>query len=256
MANPALESAPAEGTRAIHAAFLILDAISLAPTPPRMTDIVRAVELPKSSVFRLLRALEGEGAVRRSEHDRRYRLGRRFDDYARVSRTPLLASRFHDLAVPALRPLNETAQFGILSGRDVTFVTAIDSTQLVRLVTHPGRTLPAHASATGKAILAFADPASLETVLAGGLPRITDRTITDPEMLRDELDTVRRNGYATESEESTPNLSCLAAPVWGAAREVVGAITVCIPRAPLPAERMPRVRDAVLDAARRMSATS
>jgi len=247
------DSTQTDGTRAVYAAFQILDQITAAPEPPRMTDIVDAVGLPKSSVFRLLRALEASNAVRRGERDKRYRLGSKFDDYAKVSQTPLLISRFHSEAAPLLRPLNETAQLGVLTGREVTFVACIDSTQPVRLVSYVGRTLPAHASATGKAMLAFAGDQALQTVIDGGLPRLTANTITDPDALRDQLEEIRRRGYATEAEESTSNLSCLAAPVWGGGNEVVAAITVCIPRSTLPADRLPEIRDAVIEAARRLS---
>lgn len=247
------DGAQSDGTRAVYAAFQILDVIAAAPEPLRMTDIVDAVALPKSSVFRLLRALEATSAVRRGDQDKRYRLGSKFDDYAKVSQTPLLISRFHDEAAPLLRPLNETAQLGVLTGIDVTFVACIDSTQPVRLVSYPGRTLPAHASATGKAILAFAGEQALHTVLNGGLPALTPRTITGPDVLKDELQEIRRRGYATESEESTSNLSCVAAPVWGGPGEVVAAITVCIPRATPPAERLPDIRDALLAATKRLS---
>ncbi|WP_197383653.1 IclR family transcriptional regulator [Mycolicibacterium mengxianglii] len=247
------DGAQSEGTRAVYAAFQILDVIAAASEPPRMTDIVDAVALPKSSVFRLLRALEAVNAVRRGERDKRYRLGAKFDDYAKVSQTPLLISRFHDEAAPLLRPLNETAQLGVLTGVDVTFVACIDSTKPVRLVSYPGRTLPAHASATGKAILAFAGEPALHTVLNGGLPALTPRTITSPDVLKDELQEIRRRGYATESEESTSNLSCMAAPVWGGSGEVVGAVTVCIPSATPPAERLPDIRDALLAATKRLS---
>lgn len=221
-----------------------------------MTDIVGAVALPKSSVFRLLRALEASNAVRRGEQDRRYRLGTKFSDYARVSRTPLLISRFHDLAAPVLRPLDETVQLGVLTGTDVTFVACVESTQPVRLVTYVGRTLPVHASATGKAILAFAGPQQVQTVIDGGMPALTPRTITSPDVLLDELDEVRRRGYATESEESAANLSCLSVPVWGGASEVVAAVTACIPQAGLPVDRLSKIRDTVLEAARLLSAGS
>lgn len=251
--NAHADNAQTDGTRAVYAAFLILDMIASASEPPRMTDIVDVVALPKSSVFRLLRALEATNAVRRGERDKRYRLGSKFDDYAKVSQTPLLISRFHDEAAPLLRPLDETAQLGVLTGVDVTFVACIDSTKPVRLVSYAGRTLPAHASATGKSLLAFAGEQALQAVLDTGLPALTAHTITDPDVLKDQLEEVRRRGFATESEESTSNLSCLAAPVWGTGQEVVAAITVCIPRATLPADRLPEIRHAVLEAARRLS---
>lgn len=97
-----------------------------------------------------------------------------------------------------------------------------------------GRTLPAHASATGKAILAFGPRQQVEAVIAAGLPALTERTITDPMVLRVELEQTRQLGYATESAESATNLSCLSAPVWGDSAGVVGAVALCIPIARLP----------------------
>jgi DNA-binding IclR family transcriptional regulator len=243
-----------EGAPAVIAAFEILDLLAATSRPAKMTEIAQGVALPKTSVFRLLRTLESIRAVRRDARDKRYRLGPKLDDYARISPTARLVHRFLDEAGPILRPLNETAQLGVLTGTDVTFVACIDSTKPVRLVSLVGRTLPAHASATGKAILAFAAPQQLQIVITAGLPALTERTITDPKILRTELEQIRRLGYATESEESTANLSCLAAPVWGDTAEVVGAITICIPRATLPSNnRFAELRQAVLDAARSIS---
>ncbi|HEY8753608.1 MAG TPA: helix-turn-helix domain-containing protein, partial [Arthrobacter sp.] len=103
-----------EGTPAVIAAFEILDLLAGMSEPARMTEIVEGVALPKSSVFRLLRALESINAVRRDDRDKRYYLGPKFDDYARISPTSRLVNRFLDEAGPILRPLNETAQLGVL----------------------------------------------------------------------------------------------------------------------------------------------
>lgn len=240
-------------TPAVVAAFEILDLLAARSQPAKMAEIAQGVNLPKTSVFRLLRTLESIEAVRRDDRDKRYRLGPKFDDYAKVSSTPRLVDRFLDDAGPLLRSLNETAQLGVLTGVDVTFVACIDSTKPVRLVCQVGRTLPAHASATGKAILAFGTPQQFATVVGTGLPALTERTITDPAVLAAELEQIRQLGYAIESEESTANLSCIAAPVWGDSAEVVGAVTLCIPRATLPKGRVAEMRRAVLESARRMS---
>ena len=241
------------GSPSVVSAFDILDLLASAPGPVSMTDIVRGLDLPKSSVFRLLRTLESLDAVRRNEQDKRYSLGRKFDGYSRALPTPSVVERFLEDAGPVLRPLDETTQLGVLAGLNVTFVACIDSTKPVRLVSFVGRTLPAHASATGKAILAFGPEEQIEAVIAAGLPALTEATITDPDAFRAEMQQIRERGYATESEESTSNLSCLAAPVWGASSEVIAAITICVPRATLPEHRVELMRRAVLEASRRIS---
>lgn len=241
------------GPPSVISAFDILDLLASAAGPVSMTDIVRDLDLPKSSVFRLLRTLESVDAVRRDEQDKRYSLGMKFNSYIRALPRPSIVERFLDEAGPVLKPLDETTQFGMLAGLNVTFVACIDSTKPVRLVSFVGRTLPAHASATGKAILAFGPDEQIEAVIAGGLPALTEFTITDPDAFRKEMRLIRERGYATEAEESTSNLSCLAAPVWDASSAVIGAITICVPQATLPEHRIELMRRAVLEASRRIS---
>ncbi len=126
-----------------------------------------------------------------------------------------MVREFYRPAAPIHAQLDETIQLAVLSAPDVTFIARIDSTRAVRLVTHVGRRLPAHATAVGKAILAFSDPAEIEQVLAAGRRRLTDATITEPAALLEVLDQAQRDGHAREAEESSANLSCFAAPVFG-----------------------------------------
>ena len=241
------------GSPSVTSAFEILDTLASSSGPMSMSDIVRKVDLPKSTAFRLLRALESVNAVTRDGRTKRYSLGRKLNSYAHTSEAPSLVSSFMENAGPILRPLDETVQLGVLAGLNVTFIACIDSTQPVRFVSFVGRTIPANASATGKAILAFSPQEHIEAVIAGGMPALTERTITDPQTLRTELATVRDRGYATEAEESVLNLSCLAAPIFGQADDVIGAVTACIPQSTLPTHRLDEIRTAVLTASARIS---
>lgn len=236
------------GAPSIATAFAILDHLAAAGEAVSLIEIVQALKLPKSTTFRVLGTLESVGAVTRGEHDKRYNLGAKFTDYARAAPTPSVVSRFLHDAGPILRTLDETAQFGVLTGVNVTFLACIDSTKPVRLVSYVGRTLPAHASATGKAILAFSSQREIDAVIGTGLPPLTDHTITSADRLLAELERIREVGYATECEESTSNLSCIAAPVLTDAGKVLGAITICVPRATLPTSRFTAMKDAIFRA--------
>jgi IclR family acetate operon transcriptional repressor len=135
------------------------------------------------------------------------------------------------------------------------FIARIDSTKVVRLVTQIGGRLPAHATAVGKAILAFSDAAEVDRIIAAHLPRLTANTITDPAAFRAELDRARRDGYATESEESSANLSCVSAPVFGPDDMVRAGITVCVPVSRLTPGQSASLAEAVGRCARALSAT-
>jgi IclR family transcriptional regulator, KDG regulon repressor len=90
---------------------------------------------------------------------------------------------------------------------------------------------PAHASAVGKVLLAHRDALEIEAALSpSALPRLTDRTLTSPAALAEELRAVRQAGVAFDEEESRPGVCCVAAPVRGAGGAIVAAMSLCVPR--------------------------
>ena len=175
---------------AVVTAFRLLDLLIQRPSGARLADLARDLSLPKSSALRILATMCQIGVVRRDESTGNYQPGTRLLDYAKA---PLnfdmdLVREFYRVAEPMHAELNETIQLAVLSATDVMFIARIDSTKVVRLVTQIGRRLPAHATAVGKAILAFSDAADVDRIIAAGLPRLTANTITDPVALRAELD--------------------------------------------------------------------
>ena len=99
-----------------------------------------------------------------------------------------------------------------------------------------GNANAAHATATGKAILAWLPPTELDRIVADkGLTAFTPNTITDIEKLGEELRLVRRNGYAIDREEFRPGVICLGAAIRDHAGAVVGSISVSSPAFPLHA---------------------
>ena len=241
------------GSPGVVLAFDILDVVASSGEPVSMASVVHILGLPKSSVFRLLRALESVGAVTRREVDKKYILGPKVRRYGGTQNDDGLILDFTDLVSPIARELNETMQLGVLTGTDVTFLACIQSTQPVRLVATPGRQLPAHATATGKAILAFSSEEKVNHLIECGLARITPQTISEATLFRSELARIRDRGYALESEESTSNLSCIAAPILGSNGDVFGAVTVCLPRATIPTDRLDELVEAVLQSSNRLS---
>jgi IclR family KDG regulon transcriptional repressor len=249
---------PASGglSPAVIKAFRLIDLLIQRPGGGRLSDLARDAGMPKSTALRLLVTMCHIGVVRHDEAIGTYQLGTRLLDYAKA---PLnleadMVREFYRVAVPIHAEFEETIQLAVLSAPDVTFIAKIDSTRAVRLVTQMGRRLPAHATAVGKAILAFSDATDVERTISAGLIRITGKTITDPDAFRRELEQARRNGFATETEESSANLSCLSAPVFGPDGLVRAGITMCVPVSQISPDRTALLAQAIRAGARALSA--
>ena len=238
-------------SRAVVGAFGILDVLSQSNQPLRLSRIVERSGIPKTSALRIISTLADIGAVTRVAPGGHYQLGvtlKRYVPDASAAEIELVRA-FYQIAIELRQDLDETIQLAILTPPAVTFIARIDTAQPVRLATQIGRQLPAHATGVGKAILAHSPDAVVNEVIAHGLHRMTDHTITDPNRLFDVLATIRRQGYATEVEESSLNLSCFSAAVLGSNGYAIAGVTVCVPRSEVDVAYQRRIITAVRRAA-------
>jgi DNA-binding IclR family transcriptional regulator len=96
----------------------------------------------------------------------------------------------------------------------------------IRLFSAIGKDFPLHCTAMGKTLLAFSEQELKSQVLSGKLDSFTEYTITDPTILAEELEKIRKNGYAIDREEITRGIVCVAAPIINHKKEVVASISV------------------------------
>jgi IclR family acetate operon transcriptional repressor len=212
----------------VHA-FAIIDELASARQQMRLADIVSSTGLPKTTVHRLLRTLTTLGIIHQNNDG--FSLGPTLARYgnAGVPNHSEIIGLFYSVVGRMHEELGETVQLAVLTPPDVTFVAFIDSNSPVRLATRLGRRLPAHSSATGKALLAFSQEETVREVLDSPMTALTDWTITDRQVLLDQLKRAHARGWASESQESAANLSCVAAPVLNSAGMAFAAVTVCLP---------------------------
>jgi IclR family acetate operon transcriptional repressor len=111
-----------------------------------------------------------------------------------------------------------------------------------------------HATSVGKAILAWLPEEEIKRILAGGMKRFTDRTITDLPTLLESLRLVRRNGYAIDREEFLPGVLCVGAAIRDQAGTVIGAISASTPTMRANDEHIALMRQEITTAARGLSA--
>jgi DNA-binding IclR family transcriptional regulator len=121
---------------------------------------------------------------------------------------------------------------------EVVYLDRVEADWPLRLHLPVGSTLPPHCCASGKLLLAFKEPDErTDLVRTLPLPRFTERTITDRQLLASELDRIAATGYAVDNEEYVVGVACVAVPVRIATGEVIAAVAVHAATARLPLTR-------------------
>ncbi|MUL80835.1 MULTISPECIES: IclR family transcriptional regulator [unclassified Mycolicibacterium] len=211
-------------------------------------EIASAIELAPSTVHGLVRTLLAHGMVQQELDSGRYRLGPATLRLGNVYLDTLeLRSRVTIWAESLARRTGCAVRTAVLLFDEVVVVAHEPRPDGTRQMPEVGIVIPAHASALGKALLAF------QPNYAAGpsLRSMTGETITDPMVLADQLAQVRATGIATEAEEAVLGECSSAAPVFDTTAETVGAISLVVPAARWPLE--PEAIDALRDTARTIS---
>ncbi len=195
---------------AVTRAALILDVLAeQASQPVGPSELARRLGLPKSSIANICGALADAGLVRRIGTG--FALGRKVAELGGAYLASVdQVQEFYEAARLLPTGSEETVQFAILDGLEVTYLARHDGRQPVRLTSGIGRRLPAYSTATGKAALASLPIAELERRLAGltTLPQPSARSHATVDELRADLDRIRTRGYAIDDEETMEGVVC------------------------------------------------
>ncbi len=218
--------------QSVERALSLLELLAEASDGIRLNDISNDLGLNVSTCHHLLSTLMDRGYVAQSGKDRVYFLGNKVLE---LSGSRMRQFNLADLAMKDLRGLNnktgETVHLAVLQGDELVTIAVLDSHHAVRVVSGPsGKAEAIHATATGKAILAWIPEGEIERILKRrGLGRFTEKTITDRKALVEELRQVRRNGFSIDNEEFQPGVICIGAAIRDYTGAVVGAISCSLP---------------------------
>lgn len=195
------------------------------------SEILAALDLSKSSVHRILKELTELGYLSFNPETKRYFGSLRLAALgAEVMSHFQLREYIRPHLIDLHRETDHTTNFGVLDGTQGVFVDKIESKDFgIKLFSEIGKSFPLHCTGLGKVLLAYSMDTVLPRLLQHPLEAITDRTITDPEKLMQELKSIRELGYALDDEEITRGIMCLAAPVYGFNEDLVGAISITFP---------------------------
>lgn len=240
--------------QSIRRAFDVLGV--LGDGPLGVTDVAERAGLPKSTAARLLATLVGEGAVEQVPGETSYRLGPRI---ITLGGGFSLARSLAAMARPVLADLaaasGEAAGLGVPDGDLVHYIDQVDTPNQVLVRDWTGARAPLHAVSSGQVLLAFRSTAAIERHLTRPLERFTERTLVDPDALRERLREVRRQGFTWAIEEFDQGISSVAAPIADASGEVIGAVHLHGPSYRFPAaERVAELAQLVVTSAARIAA--
>lgn len=214
-----------QGAQSVDRAAELLSLVIHADYPVTYTELVETTGLARSTVSRLLAALERNGLLER-DPEGAFRGGAMFTHYAnRHDRVESLAAVAQPYLERIAEVTGETVNLGVPRGDAVVHAAQIDSRYVVGATSWADIEVPTHCSALGKVMYAF----DAIPVPQGPLQRCTPASITEPEELLKELEVARERGFATTSEEFEEGLDAIAAPVRGADGLVHAAIGISGP---------------------------
>jgi DNA-binding IclR family transcriptional regulator len=228
----AKKAVPAKRNRlsSVTTAIRLLKAFSEDEVEIGVSALAQKLKVAKSTVHRLAVTLVAEGLLEQNPETERYRLGiGLFGLGTLVRRRMNLSNEARPYLFDLRKHTGETILLGIPTDTQIMHVYDLESPQALSIKSDLGARKPAHCTAVGRAIFAFAPEETIERLLSGPLERRTAHTITDPARLRDILAEVRQRGFAIEDEESDPGIRVIAAPVRDSTGAVVGAVGVAGP---------------------------
>lgn len=216
--------------KSLAKALSVLECFSVEKPELGISEISRALNLQKSTVFNILNTFQKCGYLVKNPENSKYALG------FKVLHLAYIVSSHHglrDLFLPYLtqiaRETKEVCYFGILDELEVLYIEAVYPSMQQQTRNILGERAPLYCTGLGKAMMAHLNQADMEKVLKQPMRQFTSFTLTDPAALRHQLEEVRVNGYAVDNMEHEFGIRCVAVPVFGSGGSVIAAVSVSGP---------------------------
>lgn len=242
-------SKPKNLVQTIERISAILDILRQNPDGISVKNVSEKVKLPMGTTHRLLSSLLYFGFVSQDSSSKQYQLGFKLVELgnARLEQIDL-----RTVARPHLKKLsqkaNESVHLVVLDEYEALYLDRIDSSEShhgLQMAFKVGMRINAHSSGVGKVLLSALSEDEINLFIkTKGLPKRTEKTITDANQLKIELETVRNQGYAVDDEEDDLGTRCVAAPIRNESGNVIAAISITGPTIRIT---WPRVLDTLKD---------
>ena len=213
------------GLKSVAAALDLLDCF-VTDEELGVSEVARRLGVAKSTAHRLLTTLASRELIEQNHENGKYRLGLHLFELGQLALTRVELRKRSLTLLEELREVSGwTVHLSVAQGADTLFLERLPTLRGMQAMEEYRRRWPLHATSSGKALCAY-DPVAAQTRIEAGFPVFTANTISSERQFREELAKVRRQGYATASEEIMSRLASVAAPVLDQHGVAMAAISI------------------------------
>lgn len=226
MAEIGIARGTGDGT--VGKALEVLDQVAAFGRPVRFSELIEGSPFPKATLYRFVQTLTNQGMLAFDPDRQTYGLGVRL---VRLAHVAWQQSSLAPIARPFIdtlsRTVGETVHLAQLDHAQVLYVDKRTPHNPIEMYSQAGKVGPAYCTGVGKAMLAFLDEPQLSKIIQQqSFHRFTENTLTDEAALRDELLTIRRDGFGFDREEHEPGIICVALPILSSSGRPLGGVSV------------------------------
>lgn len=240
--------------RTVERTLNILFHVSQAGRPLTLSEISAGTEVDKATAHRLLGTLEAFNLVSRDPGSREYTVGP-----AALQLAGAMQLSLREIALPHLTALRdetgESAALIVQRGLERLAIVSVEAHHELRVVPSPNSISPVYSGASGLILMSYMNSAARARIIeTTGLAPVNACGIASPELYLEEIERVRRQGFATTCGDVTPGAAAVAAPVLGADGAPLAVVSLRGPEVRMTPDRIAEVAPLVMDAARRIGA--
>jgi DNA-binding IclR family transcriptional regulator len=237
--------------------FTIIEKIVASDRPLSSAYLAEELDLPKPTVHRICQQLEEEGLLQREPGGKRFTGGKRLRKIAMATLSNSVLSAHRSAILQDLsQEVGETCNLTVLDGHEIVYLDRIETNWPYRIHLPVGSHLPLHCTATGKLFLANMKPAARRRMIHSlSLNRHTELTITDPELLEEQLQKIADEGVGYDAGEYLEGMVAIAVPVIGENNQMCFALAIHAPSVRKTLDELRQYLPTLRHAAARMAAS-
>lgn len=253
--TPAAAAEEQGGSRSVRRALEILEFLLQQGEPATVGAIVSALQIPKSTAYELVRTLSEAGYLEQAGRGAGLFLGRKLFELGMAYRSQVDLLRDGSQIVEELRDTTgETVQLSVLENDMMLVLLKEEGSRSIRIISRVGSRVPINWAAAGRLLVSDLDDATLAALLKRTVRQSpTGRSLTDVPKLIQQIRKFRKQGYATELNETNEHAGCVAAPVIDGSGRCVAAISIVAPEHRLGKQNRDELIARVREAAAKLS---
>jgi len=244
-----------DSVSAVLRVFSILTALS-ERKDTSISELSLRLAMPKATVYRFLQTMKSLGFVRQEVESERYGLTMKAFELGSKAllHIDLIEMAKRQMAILS-EQTSETIHLGVLADSEVIYIHKIDAQYNLGMYSKIGRRAPLHATALGKALLAWEVPERRDSLIANiNFTRFRENTIANAEQFMEELARTRQQKYGFDPEEFEEHMVCMAVPIFDHWHHATAALSISFPAFRFDAAKIPYYVDILTVAGRTVSA--